>query len=75
MLSTGILKWMRKKFCRLWTSKKNKKRHTLSPQHVSCLAYKGTEFANCAVINSIHVCRLNHHLRPVPPKTWPVIEI
>lgn len=46
--------------------------HFLLKLFLACPA-QGKEVAYSAVLNTLHVCRLNHHSRQVALKTWSVI--
>ena len=65
-----VLEWVRRDVA---SKKENKgEEHFLLKLFLAFLV-QGKEVAYSAVLNTIHVCRLNHHSRLVALKTWSVI--
>ena len=63
----AALQWVRRDAA---STKKNKgEEHFLLKSFLAC-PVQGKEVAYSAILNTIHVCKLNHHSRLVALKTW-----
>lgn len=73
----GSVRFCDVQLVRLWQARsKTKQRGTFSSSSLLPTWQRNTVIVIIIIIiNSIHVCRLNHHSRPVPLKTLSVIEI